>query len=108
MATEPHRRCTPSCERNSLRTTIGRRKQEPILLANIYSNPTHWQQKFKAQLHKTTMTNPNGMLVVCGDLNAPHKDLRYNCTSAKRSNLLEEASNARFVLYTDPGNPRRI
>ncbi|KAL3204360.1 hypothetical protein MRX96_041231 [Rhipicephalus microplus] len=54
------------------------------------------------------MTNPNGMLVVCGDFNAPHKDLRYNCTSAKRSNLLEEALNAGFVLYTDPGNPTRI
>ncbi|KAL1442446.1 hypothetical protein MTO96_046416, partial [Rhipicephalus appendiculatus] len=87
---------------------LGRRKQEPILLANIYSNPTHGQQKFKALLHKTTQTNPNGTVVVCGDFNAPHKELGYNRTSAKGRDLLEEASNAGFVLYTDPGNPTRI
>ncbi|KAH7937343.1 hypothetical protein HPB49_011026 [Dermacentor silvarum] len=87
---------------------LGRRKQEPILLANIYSNPTHGQQKFKALLHKTTKTSPNGTVVVCGDFNAPHKELGYNRTSAKGRDLLEEASNAGFVLYTDPGNPTRI
>ncbi|KAH7965485.1 hypothetical protein HPB49_008388 [Dermacentor silvarum] len=87
---------------------LGRRKQETILLANIYSNPTHGQQKFKALLHKTTKTSPNGTVVVCGDFNAPHKELGYNRTSAKGRDLLEEASNAGFVLYTDPGNPTRI
>ncbi|KAH7974127.1 hypothetical protein HPB49_010274 [Dermacentor silvarum] len=87
---------------------LGRRKQEPILLANVYSNPTHGQQKFKALLHKTTKTSPNGTVVVCGDFNAPHKELGYNRTSAKGRDLLEEASNAGFVLYTDPGNPTRI
>ncbi|KAL1436735.1 hypothetical protein MTO96_049379 [Rhipicephalus appendiculatus] len=87
---------------------LGRRKQEPILLANIYSNPAHGQQKFKALLHKTTQTNPNGTVVVCGDFNAPHKEMGYNRTSAKGRDLLEEASNAGFVLYTDSGNPTRI
>ncbi|XP_037564833.1 uncharacterized protein LOC119444519 [Dermacentor silvarum] len=74
----------------------------------MYSNPTHGQQKFKALLHKTTKTSPNGTVVVCGDFNAPHKELGYNRTSAKGRDLLEEASNAGFVLYTDPGNPTRI
>ncbi|XP_077564543.1 uncharacterized protein LOC144180007 [Haemaphysalis longicornis] len=87
---------------------VGRRKQEAMLLVNVYSNPTHGQQKFKALLHKTVKTKPNDTTVVCGDFNAPHKELGYSRTSVKGRELLEEASNAGFVLFTDPDTPTRI
>ncbi|XP_077548088.1 uncharacterized protein LOC144160807 [Haemaphysalis longicornis] len=87
---------------------VGRRKQQAILLVNVYSNPTHGEQKFKALLHKTVKTKPNDTTVVCGDFNAPHKKLGYSRTSVKGRELLEEASNAGFVLFTDPDTPTRI
>ncbi|XP_077564270.1 uncharacterized protein LOC144179700 [Haemaphysalis longicornis] len=61
-----------------------------------------------ALLHKTGKTKPNDTTVVCGDFNAPHKELGYSRTSVKGRELLEEASNAGFVLFTDLDTPTRI
>ncbi|KAH7960235.1 hypothetical protein HPB49_018074 [Dermacentor silvarum] len=72
------------------------------------SSIEHCITEIRLAIPHTGSTSPNGTVVVCGDFNAPHKELGYNRTSAKGRDLLEEASNAGFVLYTDPGNPTRI
>lgn len=35
---------------------IGKKKEESLLLINIYSNPTHRHQKFKTLLHEALRT----------------------------------------------------
>ncbi|XP_077553263.1 uncharacterized protein LOC144168052 [Haemaphysalis longicornis] len=87
---------------------IGKKRQESFLLVKVYSNPTHRQQKFKALLHKATRTAPSEAIAICGDFNAPHKELGYSRTTVKGRDLLDEATNAGFILYTNPATPTRI
>ncbi|XP_077557778.1 uncharacterized protein LOC144173138 [Haemaphysalis longicornis] len=87
---------------------IGKKRQESLLLVNVYSNRTHRQQKFKALLHKATRTAPSETIAICGDFNAPHKELGYSRTTVKGRDLLDEATNAGFILYTNPATPTRI
>ncbi|XP_077534604.1 uncharacterized protein LOC144146536 [Haemaphysalis longicornis] len=87
---------------------IGKKRQDSFLLVNVYSNPTHRQQKFKALLHKATRTAPSETIAICGDFNAPHKELGYSRTTVKGRDLLDEATNAGFILYTNPATPTRI
>ncbi|XP_077564512.1 uncharacterized protein LOC144179972 [Haemaphysalis longicornis] len=87
---------------------VGKKRQETLLLVNIYSNPTHRQQKFKALLPKATRTAANETIVIGGDFNAPHKELGYSRTISKGRDLLDEANAAGYTLYSDPETPTRI
>lgn len=81
---------------------IGKKQQESLLIVNTYSNPKHNQQKFKAFLHKALRIAPSSTAAVCGDFNAPHKELGYGRTTVKGRDLLNDATDAGFTLYTDP------
>lgn len=68
------------------------KKEEAFLLVNVYSNPAHRLQKFKALLHKALRLAPENTILICGDFNAPHKDLGYGRTTVKGKDLLPAAS----------------
>lgn len=87
---------------------IGRKSKESILLVNIYSNPAHRQQKFRALLHKALRLAPEDTILLCGDFNAPHEDWGYLKTTVKGRALIDDATDAGFHLLTDPTTPTRI
>lgn len=87
---------------------IGRKSKESILLVNIYSNPAHRQQKFRALLHKALRLAPEDTILLCGDFNAPHEDWGYLKTTVKGRDLIDDATDAGFHLLTDPTTPTRI
>ncbi|XP_077531005.1 uncharacterized protein LOC144143064 [Haemaphysalis longicornis] len=87
---------------------LGKKKKESILLVNVYSNPAHRQQRFRTILHTALATAPRDTIAICGDFNAPHKELGYTRTTLKGKKLLDEAADAGFTLHTDPSSPTRI
>ncbi|XP_077548373.1 uncharacterized protein LOC144161610 [Haemaphysalis longicornis] len=87
---------------------LGKKKKESILLVNVYSNPAHRQQRFRTILHTALATAPRDTIAICGDFNAPHKELGYTRTTLKGKELLDEAADAGFTLHTDPSSPTRI
>ncbi|XP_077561702.1 uncharacterized protein LOC144178042 [Haemaphysalis longicornis] len=87
---------------------VGRKSKESILLVNIYSNPAHRQQKFRALLHKALRLAPEDTILLCGDFNAPHEDWGYLKTTVKGRDLIDDATDAGFHLLTDPTTPTRI
>ncbi|XP_077541236.1 uncharacterized protein LOC144153467 [Haemaphysalis longicornis] len=86
----------------------GRKRKETLLLVNVYSNLTHRQQRFRALLHKAVREAQGGTVAVCGDFNAPHKELGYTRTTFKGRCLLEDAAEAGFALHMDPADPTRV
>lgn len=87
---------------------VGRKKhKESIFLANVYSNPRHYQQRFRAFLHKLHDITSDNTTLICGDFNAPHQLLGYTRTTAKGRLLLEEAADTGYHLLNDTTQPTR-
>lgn len=51
---------------------------------------------------------PENTVLICGDFNAPHKDLGFGRATVKGKDLLDDAADAGFLLLTDPANPTRL
>lgn len=83
------------------------KKKESIYLVNVYSNPAHGQQKFKALLHKASRLAGTDALVVCADFNAPNCEWGYINTTVKGRDLLQDANDLGLHLITDPAFPTR-
>lgn len=80
----------------------GKKRKESTFLINVYSNPQHYQQKFRTLIHKTCQIAKENTVLLCGDFNAQHQDWGYPKTNIKGRQLLEEATDAGFHLLNDP------
>lgn len=85
-----------------------KKRKESTIIVNVYSNPAHRQQKFRALIHKTLRQAQHNTVLLCGDFNAPHQDWGYLKTTTKGRDLIDDATDAGFHLLTDPTDPTRI
>ncbi|KAL1468648.1 hypothetical protein MTO96_025237 [Rhipicephalus appendiculatus] len=86
----------------------GKKRNQSTFLANVYSNPSHGQQKFKALLHKASRVAGSNTFSVCGDFNAANQDWGYHRTTVKGRELIQDAIDVGLNLITDPAIPTRI
>ncbi|XP_077552461.1 uncharacterized protein LOC144166881 [Haemaphysalis longicornis] len=80
----------------------GKKKKESTFVVNTYSNPKHFQQRFRTLIHKTSQLAHANTALLCGDFNASHTNWGYPKTSAKGRSLLEDATDADYHLLNDP------
>lgn len=86
----------------------GRKKKNSTFVVNVYSNPKHFQQKFRTLIHKTSQLAQDNTTLLCGDFNAFHTDWGYPKTNVKGRSLLEDATDADYHLLNDPTAHTRI
>lgn len=79
----------------------GKKRKESTYIVNIYSNPKHYQQRFRTLMHKTRQLATDNTILLCGDFNASHQDWGYTATNAKGRNLSDEATDAGFHILND-------
>lgn len=73
-------------EHCTVEVITGKKRKESTFLVNVYSNPSHGQQKFKALLHKASRVAGSNTLLVCGDLT-----LRTKAGATKERRSREES-----------------
>lgn len=74
-----------------------------MLVVNVYSSPMHRKQSFRTLIQKAVSVVGNGTTVLCWDFNAP----KYDKTFEKGRELLQDGTEARLALITDPAFPTR-
>lgn len=89
-------------EHRAVEIVTGRRRKESTFVINVYSNPKHYQQKFRTLVHKVDQLARDNVVLVCGDFNAPHTAWGYPKTTVKGRNLFEETTDAGYQLLNDP------
>ncbi|KAL3172453.1 hypothetical protein MRX96_043365 [Rhipicephalus microplus] len=60
-------------EHSTVEIVTGKRKRrESTFIINVYSNPKHFQQKFRTLVHKAQQLAGSNVTLQCGDFNAQH------------------------------------
>ncbi|KAL3179519.1 hypothetical protein MRX96_037904 [Rhipicephalus microplus] len=60
-------------EHSTVEIVTGKRKRrESTFIINVYSNPKHFQQKFRTLVHKAQQLAGSNVTLLCGDFSAQH------------------------------------
>lgn len=95
-------------EHTTVEIVTGKRKcRESTFIINVYSNPKHFQQKFRTLVHKAQQLAGSNVTLLCGDFNAQHTAWGYPYTTAKGHSLYDETMDAGYQLLNDPNAPTR-
>nr|XP_037270579.1 uncharacterized protein LOC119162220 [Rhipicephalus microplus] len=95
-------------EHSTVEIVTGKRKRREItFIINVYSNPKHFQQKFRTLVHKAQLLAGSNVTLLCGDFNAQHTAWGYPYTTAKGHSLYDETMDAGYQLLNDPNAPTR-
>lgn len=95
-------------EHTTVEIVTGKRKRrESTFIINVYSNPKHFQQKFRALVHKAQQLAGSNVTLLCGDFNGQHTAWGYPYTMAKGHSLYDETMDAGYQLLNNPNAPTR-
>ncbi|KAH6935680.1 hypothetical protein HPB50_007694 [Hyalomma asiaticum] len=82
-------------EHTTVEIITGKRKRrESTYTINVYSNPKHFQQKFRTLVHKAQQLAGSNVTPLCGEFNAQHTAWGYPYTTAKGHGLYDETMDA--------------